>query len=777
MDFAPGAEIFAFCNDRVTVYAADGSTGWTGVAEVAGLPSTGIWGGARITYAPPPEGAGNPYDFEPVIYTDRINRTDYDWSSALIVTTNRYVNGRTIPTTCSTLREGSTVYLSYAFNEYWRGEAFTVTNRFTLSGAKSGTFDYRHFADAHGTYSVCWKTNATPALLQNLAPGNYTLTLTVNGDARLPETDYSNNSASIAFAVVGTPKYTVSFSLNGAAGAAPASRTIYEGNAIGELPTVTAPAGWTFLGWFSAAEGGTKITSSKVVNSALTCYAQWSKRDIGFYTPSGWTQPFFLTASSGGTSAKVEFKTGERIYLRYAFSNIVGKYSIGGFVNRFTLSNGKTFDDDWSRYTLEGGKYGYDGGNWYPSALQNLPVGTYILTCTLDATGVVAETNEGNNTRAITFTVVNSSGSSGGNMPTPTPTPTPDPDYALFDDIAGVVPGTAASVYDGYLYHIDQVAGTIQVKVAKPKKGSAKISAAIQIVGEKKITVKGEMELALGKFTARAIDGRVLSLDFGLKGISGEFGVYEIDGARNLFSSKDKAEKADAEAVLAPWLGALNMKCPGGALSVTVAKKGKVTVKGTYDGAKVSAKAQALIGEDMICIPVMYSKKGVNLAFTVWLPLDGGAKAEIIGLDDAMVGMAGMLKDGAVFKIDGSILVDIETADERTLELLPIGESVGVSGKKWVVADGAKAAKVKYKNGALEVAAGKKGEAAANPSGLKLTYKSKDGSFKGSFTAYAIVNGKLKKHKATVEGVLIDGIGYGTATIKKLGSWSIEISK
>jgi hypothetical protein len=37
------------------------------------------------------------------------------------------------------------------------------------------------------------------------------------------------------------------------------------------------------------------------------------------------------------------------------------------------------------------------------------------------------------------------------------------------------------------------------------------------------------------------------------------------------------------------------------------------------------------------------------------------------------------------------------------------------------------------------------------------------------------VDSKLKKHKATVEGVLIDGVGYGTATIKKVGSWSVAI--
>ena len=42
-------------------------------------------------------------------------------------------------------------------------------------------------------------------------------------------------------------------------------------------------------------------------------------------------------------------------------------------------------------------------------------------------------------------------------------------------------------------------------------------------------------------------------------------------------------------------------------------------------------------------------------------------------------------------------------------------------------------------------------------------------------TYLALEKGKLKKHKASVSGVLVDGVGYGTATIKKLGSWTIAI--
>ena len=66
-------------------------------------------------------------------------------------------------------------------------------------------------------------------------------------------------------------------------------------------------------------------------------------------------------------------------------------------------------------------------------------------------------------------------------------------------------------------------------------------------------------------------------------------------------------------------------------------------------------------------------------------------------------------------------------------------------------------------------------KAGANPSGLKLTYKAKDGSFKGSFKAYADVGGKLKATTVNVTGVMVNGVGHGTATVKGVGSVSVEI--
>ena len=75
-----------------------------------------------------------------------------------------------------------------------------------------------------------------------------------------------------------------------------------------------------------------------------------------------------------------------------------------------------------------------------------------------------------------------------------------------------------------------------------------------------------------------------------------------------------------------------------------------------------------------------------------------------------------------------------------------------------------KAGRVVYVRGTTEVDAAKLG---ANPSGLKLTYKAKGGTFKGSFKVYADNGGRLKATTVNVTGVLIDGVGHGTATCRR----------
>ncbi len=62
-----------------------------------------------------------------------------------------------------------------------------------------------------------------------------------------------------------------------------------------------------------------------------------------------------------------------------------------------------------------------------------------------------------------------------------------------------------------------------------------------------------------------------------------------------------------------------------------------------------------------------------------------------------------------------------------------------------------------------------------NVSGLKLTYNARQGTFKGTFKVFTwSPNGA--KYTVHVSGVVVDGVGYGKASLKKMGqSWSIVV--
>ena len=83
--------------------------------------------------------------------------------------------------------------------------------------------------------------------------------------------------------------YTATFNGNGGSTPSPSSITKEYNKALGTLPTCSR-TGYTFLGWYTASSGGTKISTTTVVTKDITYYAQWS---INSYTltfnPNGGT--------------------------------------------------------------------------------------------------------------------------------------------------------------------------------------------------------------------------------------------------------------------------------------------------------------------------------------------------------------------------------------------------------------------------------------------------------------------------------------------------------
>lgn len=114
---------------------------------------------------------------------------------------------------------------------------------------------------------------------------------------------------------------------------------------------------------------------------------------------------------------------------------------------------------------------------------------------------------------------------------------------------------------------------------------------------------------------------------------------------------------------------------------------------------------------------------------------------------------------------------------------LPDGTEVRTVNGKWVTDKASVVKYVKVKDPVTAAAAFEllvdTGHGKTNRSGLKLAYAAKTGTFKGSFTFYVdagtAAKPKIKKVKATVMGVVVDGVARGTATVRNAGSWPVAV--
>ena len=291
-------------------------------------------------------------------------------------------------------------------------------------------------------------------------------------------------------------------------------------------------------------------------------------------------------------------------------------------------------------------------------------------------------------------------------------------------------------------------------KAAKPEKG-----------GQSKLTVSytpfntgKKQSIKLDK-SAYPVAGGNPTVDIpGIGAVT--FGGLSLAGAglqagKDLAKSKDKTEKTDANTRLSRmngmWTFAFETDAGYAGFSLTVSK-GKGKLAGTLpDGTKVSVSQQGILGDSALAIPFMYAKKG-SLGFVFWLH-DGGA----VELSDLT---ALKLANGTVL---GASLVEPSAAhrladgDGRVFETPFFSQAFGVAGKKWNFPKQQK----------------KLGDADPNPYGTKLTFTEKTGVVKGSFS---IPGPAGKAQKYTVNGVVVGGTGYGTATLKNsAASWPITI--
>ncbi len=142
----------------------------------------------------------------------------------------------------------------------WRMYSYKLV---TGSSGSTGTFGFiaAHADSGSSTVAVTWYLGANQVTKSPTSA--QTLTMTA-GDTWLYPLWVQN-------------KYTVTFNKNGGNDPSFSSKTVYYDDTYGSLPTISR-TGYTFDGWYTAASGGTKISTSTTVaiTANQTLYAHWT---------------------------------------------------------------------------------------------------------------------------------------------------------------------------------------------------------------------------------------------------------------------------------------------------------------------------------------------------------------------------------------------------------------------------------------------------------------------------------------------------------------------
>lgn len=210
--------------------------------------------------------------------TASVNKSSVEYGGSAIWTAtpstgynfSKWSNGSTInPMTVSMITANTHITPVFVLKSYtvtWNPNGGTVdpTSTTKTHGSTLGTLPTpTRAADAQYTYTFKGWFTATTGGTQISA------STTVTGNV----TYYAQWTATLR-------SYTATFNGNGGDTPSPSTITKTYGSELGTLPTCSR-TGYTFLGWYTASSGGTKISSTTKIIGTVTYYAQWS---INSYT-------------------------------------------------------------------------------------------------------------------------------------------------------------------------------------------------------------------------------------------------------------------------------------------------------------------------------------------------------------------------------------------------------------------------------------------------------------------------------------------------------------
>ncbi len=239
--------------------------------------------------------------------------------------------------------------------------------------------------------------------------------------------------------------YIVTFDANGGEAPSPASKSVTYDSTYGTLAT-TSRTGYAFNGWFTAASGGTAVTSTTTVafTADQTLYAQWTANTYtvsfdanGGDTPSptgksvtydgtydtlaitsrtGYTFNGWFTAASGGTevtsTTTVAITADQTLYAQWTANTYIVSFDANGGEAPSPASKSVTYDSTYGTLATVS-RTGYAFNGWFTAASEGSQVTSITAVAITAAQTLYAQWIQ-NGVLALTSGDLTSSGTSGG---------------------------------------------------------------------------------------------------------------------------------------------------------------------------------------------------------------------------------------------------------------------------------------------------------------------------------------------------------------------------
>ncbi len=310
-------------------------------------------------------------------------------------------------------------------NCYWLNTAASVASG--SGGNGNNVTNYEKFTEAQGKGT---ESDFSYTIGANTKTGTLCAALNDWVQAQATPNNYLNwtNLSNVAYPILKT-SHTLSFDAKGGT-VFPESQPVVSGDPYGDLPTPTRE-GYTFNGWFTADEGGDKVTSATVVTVTEnhTLYAQWTLNSytVTFDVKGGSAVPEAII-SHGQTITKPDDPTRDG----YSFS---AWYKDAAFAEvwdfaKDTVTSDMTLYAQWTEIPRSSGGGGGGSGSSstgssitaatpLPTPEQPNPpaVGSVTPAATVDASGIASvRVTEQDVKSAIDAALAASAGSDGNGL-------------------------------------------------------------------------------------------------------------------------------------------------------------------------------------------------------------------------------------------------------------------------------------------------------------------------------------------------------------------------